>query len=484
MSKETNDRLKKYNNLKNEGVDPYPADSNKTHRIKELKEGFDNLKDQEIILAGRLNLIREHGKISFADLRDGSGKFQVCFQEDVLGEEPYNLFLQNIDIGDFVELKGNLFETRRGEKTLKVKDWHILAKSILPLPEKWHGLADIETRFRKRYLDLLSNEETKEIFEKRSKVVTEIRKFLNNRDFIEVDTPVLQTQAGGANAKPFITHHNALNVELFLRIAPELYLKRLIIGGFDRVYEVARCFRNEGIDHQHNPEFTQVEFYMAYKNYKDLMNLTEDLFQIIIKSVQDSLKVEYQGKTIDFSGPYERVTYRDIVKQHAGIDLDDYKNEESLRKKAEELGIETEKTWGKDKIIDEIFKEKVRPKILGPTFVIDYPIELSPLAKKKKDNPNYVERFQLLVSGLEVCNAFSELNDPFDQEERFKKQQALKDKGDEEAQSLDKDFLEALKYGMPPTAGEGIGIDRLVAILTNKKNIKEVILFPTMRLKD
>ncbi len=484
MSKETKDRFKKYKDLKNRGIDPYPVDTDKTHRLEEVDKNFEKLKDQKLILAGRLALIREHGKICFADLKDGSGQFQVCFQEDELGEDSYNLFLKDVDIGDFIELEGELFKTRRGEKTLKVKKWRILSKAILPLPEKWHGLADIETRFRKRYLDLLSNKETREVFEKRSKIVTEIRRFLNKKDFLEVDTPILQNQAGGANAKPFVTHHNALDIDLFLRIAPELYLKRLIVGGFDRVYEVARCFRNEGIDHQHNPEFTQVEFYMAYKNYKDLMDLTEKLLKHVIESIQDDLKVDYQGQTIDFSGSYKRVTYREIVKKHAGIDLDNYETKKELKEKAKDLGIEVEKEWGKDKIIDEIFKEKVRPNIVGPTFVMDYPIELSPLAKKKKDNPNYTERFQLLVSGLEVCNAFSELNDPFDQEERFKKQQALRDQGDEEAQKLDKDFLEALKYGMPPTAGEGIGIDRLVSILTNKKNIKEVILFPTMRSKD
>src|SRR6056297_1064458 len=343
MSKEQQDRLKKYNDLKNQNIDIYPANTNYSHTLEKAGENFSELEGKEITLAGRLNIVREHGKISFADLKDGTGELQICFQEGELGEKSYNLFLEDIDRGDFLEVQGELFKTRRGEKTLKVKKWQILAKSLSSLPEKWHGLEDVEKRFRKRYLDLLANQETREIFEKRSRIITEIRRFLNKKDFLEVETPILQNMPGGATAKPFVTHHNALDIDLYLRIAPELYLKRLIIGGFDRVYEVAKCFRNEGIDREHNPEFTQVEFYMAYKNYNDLMDLTENLLKEVIGSIQDDLKVNYQGKIIDFSGNYERVSYKDIIKEYTKIDLDKTRTEKDLREKAKDLGLKIEK---------------------------------------------------------------------------------------------------------------------------------------------
>jgi len=330
----------------------------------------------------------------------------------------------------------------------------------------------------------LANEEVKKVFVKRSEIISAIREFFNQRDFIEVETPVLQPLAGGAAARPFVTHHQALDLDLYLRIAPELYLKRLIVGGFERVYEIARCFRNEGIDWAHNPEFTQIEFYQAYADYQDLMKLTEDLFKALLKKVTGGSIVEYQEKKIDFTPPYPRIDYREAVRDCAGIDLDKEKDLKTLIKKAEEFKIPVDKTWDKGKIIDEIYKEKVRPNIVKPTFLINHPLEVSPLAKRMPDRPNYTERFQLLVAGLEICNAFSELNDPFDQEERFKEQQKLLDKGDQEAQPFDQDFINALKYGMPPTAGEGIGIDRLTCLLTNTRNIKEVILFPTLKPKN
>lgn len=488
---ETKDRIKKYQQLKDLDIDPYPAKSKRSHTCYEAAAKFNQLvkKRSKFILAGRLVLIRSHGKACFAHLEDGTGRFQIYLKQDIVGRQKYQLFINTIDLGDFIQAKGKLFKTRKGEKTLLVKDWSILAKAILPPPEKWHGLSDIEARFRQRYLDLLSNKEVRDIFITRSKIVRGIRSFFDKRGFLEVETPILQPMAGGAAARPFITHHRALDMDLYLRIAPELYLKRLIIGGLERVYEISRCFRNEGIDWAHNPEFTQVEFYMAYADYNDLMKLSEDLLEMlarqVIKAKQKArkLEIEYQNQTINFKPPYPRLDFRKALINEVDIDIEKHRGVGQLANKARKLGIGVDKGWGRGKIIDEIYKEFVRPKIINPTFIINHPIELSPLAKKLPENPNYVERFQLLVAGLEVCNAFTELNDPFDQEKRFREQSKLRERGDKEAQPFDKDFLTALKYGMPPTAGEGIGIDRLVCILTNTKNIKEVILFPTMRPK-
>jgi len=479
---EEKDRIKKLNEIKKEKVNPYPSRSKRTFTCREAAEKFDLGK--KAILTGRLVSIRLHGRACFAHLEDNSGRFQIFLNEGDLGRENYRFFAKQIDVGDFLQVEGELFETKIKEKTLKVLSWEILSKAILPLPEKWHGLSDVETRFRQRYLDILANEEVKKVFVKRSEIISAIREFFNQRDFIEVETPVLQPLAGGAAARPFVTHHQALDLDLYLRIAPELYLKRLIVGGFERVYEIARCFRNEGIDWAHNPEFTQIEFYQAYADYQDLMKLTEDLFKALLKKVTGGSIVEYQEKKIDFTPPYPRIDYREAVRDCAGIDLDKEKDLKTLIKKAEEFKIPVDKTWDKGKIIDEIYKEKVRPNIVKPTFLINHPLEVSPLAKRMPDRPNYTERFQLLVAGLEICNAFSELNDPFDQEERFKEQQKLLDKGDQEAQPFDQDFINALKYGMPPTAGEGIGIDRLTCLLTNTRNIKEVILFPTLKPKN
>ncbi len=479
---EKEQRIKKFEQIQESGINCYPAESNRSHTCAQATELFDELTDREISLAGRLVLFRSHGKASFGHLEDGSGRFQIFLRQDDLGEEQYKFFIKNIDLGDFLEFKGKVFKTQKNEKTLRVFSWKILTKSILPLPEKWHGLVDLEVRFRQRYLDLLANKETKEIFYKRSQIVKLIREFFNQRDFMEVETPILQPLSGGAAARPFITHHQALDMDLYLRIAPELYLKRLIVGGFEKVYEIARCFRNEGIDWAHNPEFTQIEFYQAYADYHDLMKLTEDLMEKLVKEINGSLKLRYQENEIDFTPPYQQMDYRQALLDYTGVDLDN-EDTESLREKAEKMKIKTEISWGKGKIIDEIYKETVRPKIIHPTFLINHPIELSPLAKQIFNRPNYVERFQLLVSGLEVCNAFSELNNPFEQEKRFKEQQNLLEKGDQEAQPFDQDFIDALKQGMPPTAGEGIGIDRLTTILTDKKNIKEVILFPTLKPK-
>ena len=479
------DRLKKLKKIRELKINPYPARLKRTQEIINIRKNFDVLvkEKKEVVLVGRLRSIRTHGKISFADIEDGTGKLQICFREDIVGKENYKRFSDLIDVGDFLQIEGELFQTKRGEKTLLAKKYILLTKSLLSLPEKWHGLANVETRFRKRYLDLISNPKVKEIFKKRSLIIRLIREFFNQRAFIEVETPILQPISGGANAQPFITHHNALDIDLYLRIAPELYLKRLIVGGFEKVYEIARCFRNEGIDREHNPEFTQIEFYQAYADYNDLMKSTEALMKFLLENLGEKDSVQYQNEKINFKPPYPRKDFKNILLKETGIDIDQEKNLKELIEKARNLRVEIDDKWGRGKVIDEIYKKLVRPKIIQPTFLINHPIELSPLAKQIPDRPGYVERFQLIIAGTEICNAFSELNDPVEQEKRFNQEQKLANKGDKEAQKLDQDFIEALKYGMPPTAGEGIGIDRLTLILTNTYNIREVILFPTLRPK-
>jgi len=477
-------RLKKLDEIQGK-MEPYPARCQRSHACQQVILDFEKIsaKDEKVTLVGRLVLIRLHGKACFAHLEDGTGRMQIYFKYDNLGPEAYDFFVKNIDVGDFLEVEGKLFITHRGEKTLIVSNWRLLAKAILPLPEKWHGLADIETRYRQRYLDLIANKEVRENFIKRSNIIKLIREFFSQKEFLEVATPILQPIPGGANAKPFVTHHNALDIDLYLRIAPELYLKRLIVGGLEKVYEIATCFRNEGIDFSHNPEFTQIEFYQAFADYTQLMKLTEDLLEFLVTQLFSKLEIEYQGQKINFKPPYPRLEFRQAILEASGIDIDEEKDLKQIINKARKIGLDIDKTWNRGKILDEIYKELVLPKIINPTFIINHPVEISPLAKRLPDNPNYVERFQLLIAGFEVCNAFSELNDPIDQEERFADQQKLRKAGDEEAQRLDEDFIEALKYGMPPTAGEGIGIDRLTMLLTNNHNIREVILFPTLRPK-
>jgi len=485
MTNEEQSRIEKLEKIKSSQVNPYPALSERSHTVKQAIDDFDKLSEKEILvsLVGRLVLLRLHGKACFANLEDGTGRFQIFFAQDNVGEKEYQFFNENIDVGDFLEIKGHLFITKRGEKTIKATSWKLLSKALLPLPEKWHGLSDVETRYRQRYLDLIANQEVRDIFVKRTKMIKLIRDFFNQRDYMEVSTPVLQGIAGGAIARPFITHNHALDIDLYLRIAPELYLKRLIIGGFERVYEIAKCFRNEGIDASHNPEFTQIEFYQSYADYNVLMKLTEELFEYLLSNLEGKLTIEYQNNTLNFKPPYPRLEFRQAIKNETGLDIEEHRDLEGLIEQVKKLGITVEKSWDRGKILDELFKERVRPKLINPTFLIHHPIELSPLAKKCPDNPNYVERFQLLVAGMEICNAFSELNDPLDQESRFNEQDKLREKGDQEAQGLDEDFVKALKYGMPPTAGEGIGIDRLALILTNTYNIREVILFPILRPK-
>ena len=467
-------RINKLKNIKEAGINPYPNKGRRDFFIFEIADKFNELtkSEKEITLAGRIRLVREHGGSTFAHIEDESGKIQVYFKKDVLGDEQYKFLLKNIDVGDFVEVKGKLFLTKKSEKTLEINKYKILAKAIRPLPEKWHGLQDLEERSRKRYLDLLMNPETKARFKKRSAIIKKLCEFLDKEGFIEVETPVLQPIPGGALAHPFIIRHKALGIDLYLRIAPELYLKRLLVGGFEKVYEIGKCFRNEGIDATHNPDFTMLEFYWAYADYNDLMDLTEKMFEYL---VPEGI-IEYEGKKIDLKRPWRRVSLRDLILDDLGIDIDKASHKE-ISQKLKELGVKPEDE--KDcRSIDALFKV-VRPKIINPTFVIDYPVEMSPLAKSKENNPKITERVQLIISGLELVNAYSELNDPIEQDKRMKEQ--VKKHGEDVR--YDADFIEALEYGMPPAAGWGLGVDRLVALLTDTHNLRDVILFPLKRPK-
>jgi len=477
-------RLKKLEAIQRAGILVYPAKTKRAHKISEAINDFKSLlkSEKEVILSGRIKSLRGHGGSVFLDIEDGTGKIQAFLKKDRLGEKNYQFFTDNFDIGDFVEIRGILFETKKGEKTIEAADYKILAKSLLPLPEKWHGLTDIEERFRKRYLDLIFNPGVKKNFEIRSRIISEIRRSLEEEGFLEVETPILQPIYGGATAKPFKTHLNSLNIDLYLRISPELYLKRLLVGGFDKIYEIGRCFRNEGLDRQHNPDFTMLEFYWAYADYKDLMDLTEKLFSNLLNKIFKSLKINYEEKEIDFKTPFQRIDYNVLFKKYTKINLEEI-NTEALRKKAKEmLGIEVK--GEKPEIADEIYKKFCRPKIWDPTFIINHPLGSAPLAKQSDKNPGKLDRFQLVVAGgIELVNAFSELNDPREQRKRFEEQEKILKEGFEEAQRMDEDFIEALEYGMPPAAGFGMGIDRLVALLTNSHSLREIILFPTMKPK-
>ncbi|PIT88793.1 MAG: lysine--tRNA ligase [Candidatus Magasanikbacteria bacterium CG10_big_fil_rev_8_21_14_0_10_36_32] len=476
-------RIKRLEEIRAVKINPYPSSCLRQQTTAEAR-GMEQ--GSATIIDGRLVSKREMGKLCFCHIQDDSGRLQIAVSEKELGKDNYKFFVKNIDLGDFLQIDGEMFVTHKGEISVLAKKYTLISKSLLPLPEKFHGLSNIETRYRKRYLDLLANEEVMKIAKIRSLLVRELRNYFDKLGYYEVETPILQTLYGGANAKPFITHHNALDMQLYLRVAPELFLKRLIVGGFEKVYEVAKCFRNEGIDNNHNPEFTQIEGYCAYADYTNLMNLFEDLLPKLIQSAGLPLKFETSDGTVDFTPPYPRVTMREIIKKYAKIDIEDYPDQPSLYKQAIKLKVEDiDKNTGRGKLIDEIYKTFARPKIINPTFMTDHPIELSPLSKKKTDDPRYAERFQLVcVGGNELCNAFSELNDPLDQEARFKEQEKLRQLGDEEGMRYDEDYIEALKHGMPPTAGFGMGIDRLVKLLTNADNLKEVILFPTLKNQD
>ncbi len=453
--------------------------------VSEVKEKYDmNPEDVEVSVAGRLITLRPMGKALFAHLQDATGKLQIYLRQDIMGEASFKDFEETIDPGDILGVRGRLFRTNTGELTVEVKEWVLLAKSLHPLPEKWHGLKDVEVRYRQRYLDLIANEHARKVFFLRSRLIGELRRFLDAKGFLEVETPILQPIASGANAKPFITYHNYLEQNLYLRIAPELYLKRLIVGGINRVYELGKNFRNEGVDTTHNPEFTMLEFYCAYWDYKDLMVFTEELFSYLLNQLVGGLKITYQGKELDFTPPFKRYRYFELLEEKTGKDKDFFlKDVEGLRKLAKEVGVPKAETLTHAKLIDKVFDLLVEDELWGPCFVIDFPKLLSPLAKTHREDPDLVERFELFVAGKEIANAYTELNDPVEQRERFLEQLKEKERGDEEAMAMDEDFIRALEYGMPPTAGEGIGIDRLVMLLADVDSIREVILFPTLRQK-
>ncbi|RLC38095.1 MAG: lysine--tRNA ligase [Candidatus Nealsonbacteria bacterium] len=477
-------RIEKLKKLLHAGLNPYPTKSRRTHQIAEVLKNFSKLekKAEEVVIAGRVRTLRFHGGATFFDLEDGSGKIQVLFRKDKIGEKGYEFFKKVVDIGDFLEIKGTLMKTKTGEKTIGASDFNFLAKSLLPLPEKWHGLKDIEERYRKRYLDLLFSEEVRKKFERRSAIIKTLRDFLQKEGFLEVETPILQPIYGGAKARPFKTHLNALDLDLYLRISPELYLKRLIVGGFEKIYEIGKCFRNEGVDKSHNPDFTMLEFYWAYADYKEMMKLTEKMFSFLLKKVFGKLEIEYAGKKINFTPPWRRLEFFDFFQKETGLDLEELSSE-GLQREAEKLGIEVEKGAQKAEIADKIFKKICQDKIWHPTFLLHHPLGAFPLAKTFEKNPKKLANFQVIVAGWELINAFSELNDPIEQRKRFEEQEKLYKKGLEEAQRMDEDFLTALEYGMPPAAGFGMGIDRLVALLTDSHSLREVILFPTMRPK-
>ncbi|MFN3870583.1 MAG: lysine--tRNA ligase [Aquificaceae bacterium] len=463
--------------------DAKPTQESEGLSIESLKEEYDlDPQYEEVSLAGRLITLRSMGKALFGHIQDATGKIQIYLREDLLGKEVFEEFQDLVDTGDLIGVKGKLFRTKTGELTIQVETYNLLAKSLHPMPEKWHGIKDVEVRYRQRYLDLIANEEARRIFILRSKVIQEIRNFLNREGFIEVETPILQPIASGANAKPFITYHNYLEQNLYLRIAPELYLKRLIVGGFNRVYEIGKNFRNEGVDTTHNPEFTMLEFYAGYWDYQDLMNFTERLFSHVLTSILGTLKINYQGREIDFTPPYKRYRYFELLEEKTGKDKDFFlRDVEGLRKLAKELNIPKADTLTHAKLIDKVFDMLVEDELLGPCFVLDFPKLLSPLAKSHRKDPDLVERFELFIAGKEIANAYTELNDPEEQRERFLQQLEEKERGDEEAMQMDEDFITALEYGMPPTGGEGIGIDRLVMILADVDSIREVILFPALR---
>ncbi|AFV01324.1 Lysyl-tRNA synthetase (class II) [Dehalobacter sp. UNSWDHB] len=476
-------RLDKLDNLRAKGIEPYADHYLRTHLSQGIIENFDELEGQDVSAAGRIMSKRDQGKVLFVHIQDLQGKIQIYIRVDAFGEEMFDT-IKTFDIGDIIGVRGSVFRTKRGEISIKAEDITLLSKSLRPLPEKFHGLTNVDIRYRQRYLDLIMNAEVKETFITRNKIIRTMREYLEEKGFLEVETPTLLPIAGGATAKPFITHHNALDMQLYMRIALELPLKRLIVGGFEKVFEIGRNFRNEGISIKHNPEFTMMELYQAYANYEDIMNLTEDMIVYIVEKVLHTQEVTYQGEKINFAKPWRRLPMLDAIKEYAGIDFAQIETEEEARKVAMEKGLQINAQETKGKIINEVFEEFVEPKLIQPTFIIGHPVEISPLAKRNAENPEYTDRFEVFIYGREAGNAFSELNDPIDQRGRFEKQVLEREKGDDEAHMMDEDFLQALEYGLPPTGGLGIGIDRLVMLLTDSASIRDVILFPTMKSRE
>jgi lysyl-tRNA synthetase class 2 len=484
-----NVRREKISDLKSAGVDLYPNNIKPQNTTAELSAQFGNSDGEALAqvtqifsIAGRLMAVRNFGKAAFVKIQDYKGQIQCYIAKNILSSDDYFVF-KKLDIGDIIYVSGKLFRTKTGELTIEARNLRLLSKSIRPLPEKWHGLTDIETRYRQRYLDLIANPKVKEIFYRRSRIIKLIRQFMDKHDFLEVETPMMQPRAGGAVARPFKTHHNALNMDFYLRIAPELYLKRLVTGGLERVYEINRSFRNEGIDSFHNPEFTMMEFYWGYANYEDLMSFTEELFAFIAKDVFGGLKFNYQNTEIDLTPPWRRISVKDALLQMAGMEPTDLTDPIKAITFARNAGCDVKETDPLGKIHMAIFDEVVEKKLIQPTFVTDYPVAVSPLSRRSNTDPELVDRFELYVSGREIANAFSELNDPADQKERFLQQLQEREAGDDEAHEMDEDYIRTLEYAMPPTAGEGIGIDRLVMLFTDSASIREVILFPLLRTK-
>lgn len=472
------ERLKKLKNIQKLGINAYPAESNRKHTIAIARK----MMGKKVAVAGRLRSLRPHGKITFADIEDTSGKIQLFFSQAELPGERYE-FLTNFDLGDFIECEGQIFKTQAGEISVRVSDFKLLTKSIRPLPSAWYGLEDVEERYRQRYVDLIMNPEVKKVFDIRHEVVRLIREFMQNKGFVEVETPTLQPIYGGATAKPFVTHHNALDAKLYLRIADELYLKRLIVGGYEKVFEICKDFRNEGIDRQHNPEFTMIEFYWAYASYEDLIGFTEEFVSSIVKKIKGGYIFEYEGVKLNFKPPFKKLTFHQLVKISCGIDLNKATTEEKLLKeiKNKKIDLDLKGVVGYGPLCDELYKKVARFTIKQPTHILDYPAAMKPLAKRKESDPTISESLQLLCMGFELTNSYSELNDPNEQKQRWLEEMNLAKKGLEEHQVLDEDYIRALEYGMPPTAGWAIGIDRFVALLTNQHTIKDVILFPTLK---
>jgi lysyl-tRNA synthetase, class II len=483
-------RLDKLERIRARGDEPFKYAYERSHTIGEARALFEASEAEasgkqdtfeiQVSLAGRIVASRGQGKVTFSDIRDESGRVQLFLKRDTLGDDAYEA-LKDSDLGDFIGVRGTLGRTRTGEITVFVDAWEVLTKSLRPLPEKYHGLTDVETRYRQRYLDMVSNPDAIDVFKTRIRMIQSMRDVLNGWGYHEVETPMLHPIPGGATARPFITHHNTYDRDLYLRIAPELYLKRCIVGGFDKVFEINRNFRNEGVDTRHNPEFTMMELYAAYQDYLGLMGETEELLCRVIEAVKGGLIFPYQGSTIDATQPWKRLKLFESIREYAGVDLEATRDRDEAAKLAKSVGVDVTPQMGYGKIVDAVMSDKVQPNLVQPTFLYDYPIELSPLAKKHRNNPALTERFQAFIGTLELCNAFSELNDPIDQRERFEAQLALREKGDEEAQRLDEDYIAALEIGLPPTAGLGVGIDRLAMLLTDSASIREVIIFPQLR---